>query len=122
VGLIADIYVLLRPLSAIPAETFRSLPQWDDEQLLKFESALSAEGSYSTQRKVVRDALKDLIGVDPGQWFSNLSRSKEASIQAPQKLFLQKGTRSTHNSFVDLAETTEDVGIHELFKDGRSHR
>lgn len=73
IGLMTSLYILLRPLSPLPAETLSSLvPSLKTpEAICAFELKLSAEKQPAVQRKIMKDALKEIAGVKPGQWFRN---------------------------------------------------
>ena len=93
-ALVVEIYLQLRPRSEVPAQTLRSvIPVLaEDEAFLAFESRLKSETTSVGQRKLIREALKDVIGVKPGQWFRKLDANSSAVLvmSVPEKLYIRK--------------------------------
>ena len=83
--------------------------------LAKFDAKLLAEGSGANQRRMVKEALRDVIGVNPSQWFRKLDANSSAALvlSVPEKLFINKRPAQQTDA-ADVGEN-EDLGLLNLF-------
>lgn len=117
-SLITDIYVQLRLLGSNSVlSTFGSLiPSLADKETMdSFDQRLMSDQlNGAQQRKLMREALKDMFGVSPSQWF-NTSKSSIGLAIVPAKLRLQKPQKPEQESLID-SERNEDLGLLNMFK------
>jgi hypothetical protein len=79
ISLITDLYIQVRRVNPLPAETLASvIPNLaNPATLAEFEQRLSSEAQPAQQRKIVKEALRGILGLKPGQWFRNAASGED---------------------------------------------
>lgn len=100
----------------------------DPQKLEEFDQQICREFAPSAQRKRMKQALQEIIGLKPGQWFQQpdqqqlenrqmVGGGKSMSMSVPAKRLLQKRSADVNGGWHDAidAGVHPDLGLLELF-------
>ena len=121
IALVTDMYSTLKPLTPMLMESMRSLVPslHDPAQMQDFDRRFGEEKSTTGQRRLMKEALKNITGVAQGQWFRKMDTSSQTALlrSMPDKMAVRA---RSHEMIASLDESfdqrQDELGLAGLFQ------